>query len=231
MGMVLHPGIPCKPFPPSILYMELSTHLGFSWFFWCMMKFLEMGDTNTKDWLGYKLSTWCLHGRWPHNILNPRRLVRGTLPRPWRTPCLEPELNSWHGAVSSVLRGFVHMLKKSPLDPKGWFTHIFRSSKSPPNLWVFHFLAFFLVVIRSRSFPQGAVESTDTSNTSSCRAFGTWFRTASLCVRLWKTYESSKGTRLPSSVIAHTFKYKDAPSEEDISYSTTQCINSSLGQS
>ena len=141
---------------------------------------------------------------------------------------------SWIRDMAQSARFFVvsfTCFKKSPLDPKGWFTHIFRSSKSPPNLWVFLFLAFFLVVIRSRSFPEGAVESTYTSNTSSCPAFGTWFRTASLCVCLWKTYESSKGTRLPSSVIAHTFKYKDAPSEEDISYSTTQCINSSLGQS
>ena len=36
--------------------------------------------------------------------------------------------------------------------------YFFRSWKSPPNLWVFLFLAFFLVVIRSRSFLEGAIE-------------------------------------------------------------------------
>lgn len=150
-------------------------------------------------------------------------------------------------ATWGVLRyvSFTFFFFKSPLDPKGWsnFTHIFFGVGNHHLIFeCFFFWPFsWLYIIRSRSFPEGAVEMVQiVLVTPSQRTRQTPLHVVLLELR-FKQHHSAfvserlmnhpKGTRLPSNVVAHAFKYKDAPSEEDISYSTTQCINSSLGQS
>ena len=210
-----------------------------------------------KTWAGLQTFNWWPTPKmtdptagWPHKLqTRPQWLVASSslakgAKHGWSRSWIR-DFSAQSAATWGVLRyvSFTFFLKITP-GCEGviqFHAYFFGVWKSPSNLWVFLFLAFFLVVIRSRSFPEGAVEMVQiVLVTPSQRTRQTPLHVVLLELR-FKQHHSAfvserlmnhpKGTRLPSNVVAHAFKYKDAPSEEDISYSTTQCINSSLGQS